>query len=87
MPAMRKYVVRRSKSGESVRAVMVAAALISASPVVSWQTVPSARQCACGYKGEKPGTVMLWVRRSPIEPAVLAFSYQTEASASNWEEY
>lgn len=71
-------------SGESVRAVIVAAALISASPVVSWQTRPEGRQCAAGNSGEKPGTVMFWERRGPMEPGVAALSYHMPASASNW---
>jgi hypothetical protein len=55
---MRKYVDFRLKRGEWTRAVMVEAALISDSPVVSWQTEPSFRQCACGKRGENPGTVI-----------------------------
>ena len=64
-------------------AVIVEAALISDSPVVSWQTEPSARQCACGNKGENPGTVIFRPRRLPIEPSVLALVYQTSASGEN----
>ena len=62
---------------------MVDAALISDSPVVSWQTEPSARQCACGKRGEKPGTVMFLARRLPMDPGVSAFSYQMSASGEN----
>jgi hypothetical protein len=58
MPPMRKYVDFRLKRGQWTRAVMVEAALISDSPVVSWQTEPSFRQCACGKRGENPGTVI-----------------------------
>lgn len=63
---------------------MVVAALISDSPVVSWQTEPSARQCACGKRGEKPGTVIFRARRLPIEPGVSALVYQISASGLNW---
>lgn len=84
IPPMRKYVEVRSKAGERVRAVMVEAALISDSPVVSWQTEPSARQWACGKRGEKPGTVMFFARRFPMEPAVYEFSYQISASGENY---
>lgn len=63
--------------------MIVLAALISDSPVVSWQTDPSARQCACGKRGEKPGTVIFLARRLPMEPGVLAFLYQISASGSN----
>lgn len=38
---------------------MVDAALISASPVTSWQMEPSEVQRAPENEGEKPGTVML----------------------------
>ena len=41
IPAIIKYVVVRSKRGELARAVIVEAALISASPVVTWQMLPS----------------------------------------------
>lgn len=66
-----------------MRAVMVVAALISDSPVVSWQTEPSFRQCTSGKRGEKPGMVMFLASRSPIDPLVLAFVYQMSASGEN----
>ncbi len=62
---------------------MVEAALISDSPVVTWQTEPSFRQCACGKRGENPGTVIFLARRSPIEPLVCALLYQISASGEN----
>ena len=73
----------KSKRGELTRAEMVVAALISDSPVVSWQTEPSSRQCTWGNNGDKPGTVIFLASRFPIDPAVLAFSYQTSASGPN----
>ena len=66
-----------------MRAEIEEAALISDSPVVSWQTDPSARQCACGKRGEKPATVMFFARRLPMEPEVSAFEYQMSASGPN----
>jgi hypothetical protein len=83
IPAMRKYVLSRLNKGERRRAEMVEAAFISDSPVVSWQTEPSVRQCASGKRGEKPGTVMFLARRLPMLPLVLAFVYQMLASGSN----
>ena len=62
---------------------MVEAAFISDSPVVSWQTDPSRRQCASGKRGEKPGTVMLCARRLPMLPCMSALSYQMFASGPN----
>ena len=59
IPAMRKYVWVRSKRGDWTRAVIVEAALISASPVTSWQMDPCRVQWAWGKRGENPGTVML----------------------------
>ena len=59
MPAIKKYVCVRLKRGERTKAVMVEAALISASPVISSQRSPDSEQCASGNKGEKPGTVTL----------------------------
>ena len=55
------------------------AALISPSPVVSWQTSPALVQCASGKRGEAPRMVMFWLYRLGM------FSYHTSASLSNME--
>jgi len=78
-----KYVFVKSKRGECTSAEMVEAALISDSPVVSWQTEPSARQWTSGKRGDKPGTVIFFPRRFPMEPGVPALVYQMSASGEN----
>src|ERR1700761_7512314 len=56
---------------------MVEAALISDSPVTTWETSPLAVQWTSGKRGERPGTVMFWARRLYFPP------YQTAASGAN----
>jgi len=48
MPAMKKYVFLTSKRPEKVKALMLFAALISASPVMIWQTSPLRVQWTSG---------------------------------------
>ncbi len=83
IPAIKKYVFLRLKKGESTKAEIVAAALISDSPVTSWQTDPSVKQWASGKSGLKPGTVTFFARRLPIEPREAEFVYQISASGRN----
>jgi hypothetical protein len=52
--------------------------LISDSPVTIWQISPEAVQCASGKRGEKPGMVMFWARRSNS-----GIPYHTSASGAN----
>lgn len=61
---------------------MVAAALISDSPVVTWQMSPAAVQCTCGYSGDRPGVDTFHAYRSP-SPLLGRFAYQMPASGEN----
>ena len=53
--------------------------IVPASPVVTWQISPFVVQCAWGYLGENPATVILRARTlKSLMP------YQTDASTPNW---
>jgi hypothetical protein len=75
-----KYVEVKLKRGERTSEAMVVAALISDSPVVSWHISPLAVQWTSGKSTERPGTVMLFARRSNS-----GIPYQISASGELFE--
>jgi hypothetical protein len=74
MPAKRKYVLVKLKWVEKRRDEIVTAALISPSPVPSWQISYVGVQWTVGKSGESPGREMLWANRlkSGIECQIVA---------------
>jgi hypothetical protein len=64
MPAIKKYVDLRSRSGDACSAIALVAALVMPSPVVKRHACPSAVQCSVGNCGDAPGIVTFCARKS-----------------------
>lgn len=67
MPATKKYDFLKSSLLLVNNDDMVTAALISPSPVVSWQTVSASLQLSVGWRGEKPGMDIEFLKLSKAE--------------------